>query len=355
MTTYIILLLCWGFFTLILNQLYKNRIKYNNKIYIIMAGGSLFLLMSLRHVSVGTDLIGYYYEYLNSELYLSLRHNELGYSYFNHFFRNIDVNFQLYLSIIALITVFSISKLYLKFSHNIMLSYYLFITLGLFGMTLTGLRQSLAIMITIFAYTSLMENKRLKFFILVGLATLFHNSAIIFIVIYFIKKIKITKRKGIVLYILTLLSFFIKDILITLVITISPERYIRKYLIVESGVNPIVILVYVAIPIAVLLVWNRDSMEEKIKESTSIMILMSLINIVIYFIAIDIPMVSRFSYYFMIYNTILLPNVIESIKSKDTKFIAKGVCIILSLIMFLMSTPGGSLGIDNYKFFWGEI
>lgn len=352
MSIYVFMVLIWGLFTLILKQLFSNRIRYNNKAFFLITGFSLFLVMGLRHISVGTDLYSYYNEFLNAELYLKLRKNELGYAYFNYFFSSLGINFQVYLLIISGIVVVTISKIYSKFSQNIVLSFYLFVTLGLFAMTMTGLRQSMAIIITMLAFINLMEKKSLLFFTLVGLATLFHNSAIIFIVIYFIKNIKITKRKGTVLYIITLLSYFIKDILIMFVMHISPGRYLRRYLIVESEVNPIVILVYIAIPIAVLLVWNRDSMDDKLKESTSIMILMSLINIVIYFIAIDIPMVSRFTYYFMVYNTILLPNVIESIKSKDIKFIAKGACIILPLIMFLMSTPGGSLGIDNYKFFW---
>lgn len=352
MTIYIILLLYWGFFALILNQLFKNRIKSKNKIYIIMAGGSLFLLMSLRHISVGTDLISYYSEYLNSELYLTLRPSELGYSYFNYFFSNIGMNFQLYLSVIALITVGSISKLYLKFSQNIMLSYYLFVTLGLFGMTLTGLRQSLAIIITIFAFISLMENKKLLFFILVFVASLFHNSAISFLIVYLLKNIKLTRKKGFIIYFITLASYFGLDIFILVVEKLSPEQYLRKYMFLESNINPLVILVYLLIPLAVLLVWKPTSKDKHFDSPMSAMFMISLMNILIYFLATEVALFERISFYFIIYNTILIPNAIETIRSRDIKLISKIACIVFPLIMFLISTPGGSLGIDNYKFFW---
>lgn len=352
MTLYLIMLLYWGSFTVMLKSLYKNQKKYDNKIYVFLAGGSLFLLMSLRDISVGTDLISYYMEYLKAELYLTLRPTELGYSYFNYFFNKIGFNFQLYLSIISAITVFSISKLYLKFSRNIMLSYYLFVTLGLFAMTLTGIRQSLAIMITIFAFMSLMNNKKLSFFFFVFIASLFHNSAISFVVIYFIKNIKLTRKKGFLMYFITLTSYFTLDIFILIVGKISPERYLRRYMFLESNINPLVILIYVLIPLAVLSVWKDSNNDKELDESISIMLIISFLNIIIYFLASRIVLFERISFYFMIYNTILIPNAIDTIRSRDIKLIAKISCIAFPLIMFLISTPGGSLGIDNYKFFW---
>lgn len=352
MTIYIILLLYWGCFTLILNQLYKKRIRYNSKIYFFIAGSSLFLLMSLRHISVGTDLFSYYNEYLNAELYLKLRPSELGYSYFNYFFYRAGLDFQLYLTVIAAIIVFSISKLYLNFSKNIMLSYYLFITLGLFAMTLTGIRQSLAIVITIFAFISLMKNRKLRFFIFVIIASFIHNSAISFLLIYFIKNIKLTRRKGFILYFITLASYFALDIFTLMVWKISPERYLRRYMLLESNINPLVIMVYVLIPLAVLLVWKPSKKDEVLDSSMSVMLFISLISIVIHFLATEIVLFERISFYFVIYNTILIPNAIETIRSRDIKLIAKIACIAFPLMMFLISTPGGSLGIDKYKFFW---
>ena len=80
--------------------------------------------------------------------------------------------------------------------------------------------------------------------------------------------------------------------------------------------------------------------------------IISCFNFVVYFLATKIVMLERILFYFMIYNSILIPNIIQGIKSKETRMIAKIACIILPLIQFIISTPGGSLGIDNYKFFW---
>lgn len=352
MTIYIFLLTYWGSFSLILNQLFKSKKKYNNRIYIFIAGFSLFLLMSLRHFTVGTDLRSYYNEFLNAELFLSLRPSEIGYSYFNYFFYKVGFNFQMYLTVIAAIIVYAISKLYLIFSKNIMLSYYLFVTLGLFAITLTGLRQSLAIAITIFAFTNLMKNKKVLFFILVIIAYFFHNSAIAFLIIYPIRNIKINNKMGFMLYFMALASYFAINIFVPIVWRISPERFVRRYMILESNINPLVVIVYILIPLAILLVWKFDNRNKQFDAQITTMFIISLINMLVYFLATEIALFERVSLYFIVYNTILIPNVIETIRDREIKLLAKIICIVLPMIMFTISTPGGSAGIDNYKFFW---
>jgi len=308
--------------------------------------------MGLRDVTVGTDVMSYYNEFLNPEQYLQFRTSERGYSYFNLFFSKSGIGFQLYLFIIASFIVIVISKLYKKYSKNIILSFYLFVTLGLFAMTMSGIRQSLAVTISIIAFMFLMNNKKLLFICLVILATFFHNSAIIFLVVYLVKDFEMKKFKAIILYVISLTSYFALSILIPLVTNIIPERYLERYLHLEVNINPLVIVVYLLIPLAVLIIW-KPTIKPNLSDSLiSKLLLLSFFSVVIYFFATEISLFERLIYYFMVFTTILIPNVIMDIKNKHLKTASIVACIILPLIMFLITTQGGSLGIDNYKFFW---
>jgi len=73
---------------------------------------------------------------------------------------------------------------------------------------------------------------------------------------------------------------------------------------------------------------------------------------VINIFALNIDMFARLTFYFITYNTVLIPNIIQGIKDRKIRLIAKTACIILPLIQFSIATPGGSLGIDKYIFFW---
>ncbi|MBU1093000.1 MAG: EpsG family protein [Firmicutes bacterium] len=352
MTIYLIVIAFWGFISLFVSQNSRISLRQKRNIYIYIAGGSLLFLMGLRDVTVGTDVMSYYNEFLNPEQYLQFRTSERGYSYFNLFFSKSGIGFQLYLFIIASFIVIVISKLYKKYSKNIILSFYLFVTLGLFAMTMSGIRQSLAVTISIIAFMFLMNNKKLLFICLVILATFFHNSAIIFLVVYLVKDFEMKKFKAIILYVISLTSYFALSILIPLVTNIIPERYLERYLHLEVNINPLVIVVYLLIPLAVLIIW-KPTIKPNLSDSLiSKLLLLSFFSVVIYFFATEISLFERLIYYFMVFTTILIPNVIMDIKNKHLKTASIVACIILPLIMFLITTQGGSLGIDNYKFFW---
>jgi hypothetical protein len=357
MIPYMALLAYWGLAAITVQHNGISRIRYNHKIYFIIAGISLFFIMALRDISVGTDTLTYKLEFENASFYLNnlLRISELGYSYFNFTINKIGFSFQAYLAVIAAIVIITISKLYLIYSKNILLSYYLYVTIGLFAMSMSGLRQTLAVALTIYAFIYLMKNKRLIFFVLVGTAYFFHNSAIIFLLVFFLKRFKINKKTGFIFYGISCLVFLAREWITTIVLYIAPDKYLRYMLMADTSyVNPLVIIVSMAIPLACLFFWPKEekNYNDQYNRAMSMFFIMSCANFVSYFLAMEINLFERISFYLMIYNSILIPNVIQGIKSKEIRMIAKIACVVLPFLQFIIATPGGSLGIDNYKFFW---
>jgi hypothetical protein len=353
MTIYYLLFAYWGIAAIVLNQMsIQNglRLKHNSKVYFYVAGISLLLLMSLRGISVGTDLLGYQWEYENG----LFRNAEPLFSYFNYVLKELGISFQFYLTIIAVIVITAITLLYYKYSKNILLSYYLHVTIGLFAMSMTGLRQTIAVCLTIFAFVILMKNKKLLFFAFVGVAYFFHNSAIAFLLVYFIKNIRIKKKTGLIVYALSTLAFICKKWIVILVAYVTPVKYLKYLELADFSVNPLVIIVSMAIPLACLVFWSDKiwGNNEEQKRVMSTLLIMSIFNMVINIFALNIDMFARLTFYFITYNTVLIPNIIQGIKDSKIRIIAKTACIILPLIQFSMATPGGSLGIDQYIFFW---
>ena len=99
---------------------------------------------------------------------------------------------QLWLIATSAFFFFTFSKFLEKNSMDPYFSYFIFFTIfGTFQMT--GVRQSCAMAVLMIAFEQMKNKKLIKYLLLVGLAYLFHKSALVFLPFYFIGKRKITK------------------------------------------------------------------------------------------------------------------------------------------------------------------
>lgn len=99
---------------------------------------------------------------------------------------------QLWLIATSAFFFFTFSKFVEKNSMDPYFSYLIFFTIfGAFQMT--GIRQSCAMAVLMMAFEQMKKKKLIKYLLLVGLAYLFHKSALVFLPFYFIGKRRITK------------------------------------------------------------------------------------------------------------------------------------------------------------------
>ena len=71
-----------------------------------------------------------------------------------------------------------------------------------------------------------------------------------------------------------------------------------------------------------------------------------------YAVAPSIYLFDRVGLYFLPFLITYVTNVLDQIKNKNTKIIMYIATIGICIIWFGVSTPGGSLYIDNYTFAW---
>lgn len=141
-------------------------------------------LASMRN-GVGTDWDAYLSFYKNTE---ESSRVEIGYSYFNNFFSNIGLHFNVFLFILTLISVVLISSFLKNMGAMSAAAVLMFYSDLFLYLNLSGMRQALAISITCFSFRYAINHKPLTFFSLVALASSFQMSAAVFFLAYFIPR-----------------------------------------------------------------------------------------------------------------------------------------------------------------------
>jgi len=135
-------------------------------------------------------------DFLNDNTYF-----ERGYALLNIVFYNF-LNYELFMGLISGLCVYIIIKRITQYSHNS----YIAISLYLSAFFLTALleptiRQLIAMSIIIYGLKYIDTNKFLQYLLVLILAAQFHQSAYIFIILYFMNKINLDIKKTIILFI----------------------------------------------------------------------------------------------------------------------------------------------------------
>ena len=218
------------FFPPVFGKLIGNKdIKRVNKIIIFTFFSAFLLLLAFRDRSVGVDLKNYYIYFQKYSLYdfKDLLYHiktpgkndlEAGYIILNWLISRLTDNFNYFLGIIAIISVVPVAALYYQNSEHAYLSTILFTTIGIFPMFFSGLRQILAVSVGILAYSAAKNKKIIRFVLLVFLATLFHRTAFVLILLYPCCHLKLKKNYLIIIIpILAVFFAFNKPIFLWLV------------------------------------------------------------------------------------------------------------------------------------------
>ena len=117
-------------------------------------------------------------------------------------------NFQICLMIMAFIMYYSFAIFVRKHSSNFFVSYFLFVTLGFFDFSLSGIRQSLAMLLGIHLYTYALNRQKKHFIIMLIISLSFHYSAIILVPIYILVNKKPKSKDALVLTVFYLALYF---------------------------------------------------------------------------------------------------------------------------------------------------
>jgi hypothetical protein len=179
---------------IVFKVLFRENYKY---LFLVVTGIELALIAGLRSVSVGRDSVEYcsiFYDVLNTQsIFLLKSHMEKTFLVYVQMLTYLfNSHISLFL-VTAFLVVFSNIRLIWKYSEIPLLSVLIYISAVSFGyyvLSMSFLRQALAIAISFFAFDAVLKRKPLKFICLIILAMAFHKSAVVLLILYPISKIK---------------------------------------------------------------------------------------------------------------------------------------------------------------------
>ena len=243
-----------------------------------------------------------------------------------------------------------------KFSDEVLLSVLSFMSFGLMQFYLTGFRQSFAIALCLVALELAIKKKFIAYAIIVFLAVSFHQTAIVFIPVYWIVKAGLTKIN-------TLVDFGLIICLsqaVPRLILLGNEVFDKEYQGVFTGnnlggiVNILVELVVIGI---MFYQSERYSKPQIISNSSSAMsrplngfFYLLTIGMGIYALRFQALVLERISLYFTPCLIILLPHIIETSFEKESKKIVKIVFIVMMIFL-----SWWRLHSYSYNAFWTSL
>lgn len=332
------------------NHLLKKKVDY--RVFAIAAITYLAILAAFRGDMIGKDTADYVnvFERLVETdsvfSYMGEHSMEKGYVLFCYLLTRLTVKPQILLFTCAVIEFAVVGRFFIKYSRYPSYSVYLFFTLLLFDFFLSGMRQSMAMVLILLAWEAIIEKKQVKALIWTLVAATFHNSVLICIPVYFLLRIKSRKKFLYVLYGGAAAAFLIFGPILQLALKLFPKY---SYYLGESdfaSAPKLSIVMYILVTAVVMVVCEFAEERKTVKPRTERDELefraVSMIP-AICLVAFQAPVLTRFIYYFQMILCVYMPNMIQKRKTRRVRvviFTAAAVGFALyALVVHLMRTP----------------
>ena len=322
------------------------------KILLVVCGIIMALMIGLRNPHVGSTDTYVYMQNWNTVQrisfdglwdYITRMDMESGYLIFAWIFSHIFEDPQWLLVVSGAFFAWSVCTFVHKNCKNVILPLLVFNCLGLFNFMVQGLRQALAMCICLWAIEFVKKRKLFKFLLLVALACSFHASAIVFVLVYALYKLK-----------LNTVSLFYFSVFLAAIVFWLPELFALTNTVIndayemgtgaESG-GVIAILIYLAI------VLFGITFSEKSNTFFPMFVYMAIISLVAMIMRNSVStIVERISFYFSFAQMVLISNGISTIKDKQSNIL---VNIAVALLLLGVAVHKASYTtLVPYLFFW---
>ncbi|WP_294764421.1 EpsG family protein [uncultured Fusobacterium sp.] len=182
-----------------------EMIKTKKKFYLFSLGIVFILAFNYQ---MGSDWINYQRMYdvdiisydFNDIFFDNPFQKEKGYVLLNLLGRKLKLNYEIFMGLLLYFCIILILKVGKRYSRNIYIFLYIILSKYILIASLEPtIRQFLAVTIITLGYRYIEKRKIVNYLFIIILATQFHKSAIIGIIVYFLDKINITLKKCIFL------------------------------------------------------------------------------------------------------------------------------------------------------------
>lgn len=309
------------------------QIKKMKHRYILFATLPMFLLIALRHPSIGADTGMYlnHFERTVDKPWEQIANNsrmEMGYLIFVKLITLITDSTLVFQIIYTTIYFLAVTSFIKGLDEEHFLTLFLFGTLSMYTFMFTGVRQCLAISLCLFSFRFIKNRNLLGFAFVMFLAFNFHKSSILFIVAYLIYGMKLTA--------LNIISYIMVSAL-AIVNLNSLQDWFNDQMDydydIESGAGGLVfsVMIVAMTAITVYLIINYKKASNQSKGLTNI----GIIAAVFWAMRIFSRTAERPSFYFLLFLYGAFAYSVSIITNNKEKNFVKFIVILGSLALFV--------------------
>lgn len=281
----------------------------------------LWLLIGLRDKTVGIDTIGYVGSFNNATTLLfetQKKASEPLYQIFEYVVRYFTSNYHIFLLVSSVSMCYALFKVFdrfLKTPYEVMAGFCIYVLMGIMSFNMAGIRQTIAMSLGFLAFIAIDEGKWKKTIIFIIAAYLFHNTAIVLLLIlpaYYFNLRKYALYASIIIALLgvvapSYISTFIGSYLIT------QERF-DGYTLEGEGQT------YVAFALQFILVIVAYIRRREIplpEKTVNFLFTMAYLGLAIQSTSWALYEMARLSFYFSMFDIVLVPLALTAWKSNN--------------------------------------
>ena len=299
----------------------KNS-KLRNRLVILSFFSIWLLLLIFRNETIGIDIHNYKYLFREAahmsfgDIFLKVFdfRFESGFYFFSKTISVFTMDFRAFIVLSAIVSLVPIAFLYFFHARqNSYLSIVIFLSIGLFAIFFSALRQTMALAFVVPAYYFVRNRKPLLFLLMVLLAFLFHNSSLIMLILYPIYHINLRLNRSLFLIVpVIILVYIFRNPIFSWMSFIINDFYEGE--IQETGAVMIFLLLLAFLVFSYIIPDNT----KLDKDTVGLRNLLLLCTIIQIFAGIN-SLAMRVNYYFLIFVPILIPRIINSATEKNKK------------------------------------
>ena len=266
------------------------------------------------------------WEYITSQ-------KDIGFGILQMILKRYSEDPQIMLFTTALITNVLIVFVLYKYSRMFELSIFVYITGGLYLVSMNGIRQALAASIIFVATKYLIDGNTKAFILITLLASTFHQSALVMIPIYFLVRFKAWSKATILLLISSVVIVIGFDFFTSILFSAIEDTQYGVYANSNEGGANIIRVAVNAAPL-VIAYFGREKLRQIFPQSDYI-VNMSILSLVFMVISTQNWIFARFTIYFNLYQLILISWVVKLFHEKDQKFVYYAILVCFLLLLLL--------------------
>ena len=324
----------------------------NKKTYCILCSFFIILVIGLRNYNMGcSDTNQLYIPYFNYFSNLSFTNvidfiekidSEYGFWILTFLVSKITTSGTIYLLVVSSITYGLLGRFIYKHSKYPMLSFVMLLSLNYFGYGFYILRHMMALAILTLAYDQLLKDNKLKTVLYILLASLFHKSALIFLIMILLKNYKMKRyivHTVVSIIVATVFGMFFLNRFITFFFSNSHFEY---YI---NGVGNNYTTLFINLLLFLFIYIYNNERNENIDVNLKLQYVSIVLSAIVPYLSEFMRLASMFS----IYSIVTLPNCIYNMKDKKIKLMYYTLFVIIFILYFFMFSLNNNQ-IKDYSF-----